>query len=67
MENSEEMNNENLIMLWGFIFFFLGAFSIVQIGLFEGLDDFLIIGTVSFLIGIIILIYIAFIDKKKVT
>ena len=65
MENSDQMNNENLTMLWGFIFFFLGAYSIVQIGLFEGLDLFLIIGVITFLIGIIILFGIAIVDKKK--
>ena len=65
MENNEKMSNDNLIMLWGFIFFIIGALSIVQIGLLEGLNDFLIIGLITFLIGIILLVFTAFIDKKK--
>jgi hypothetical protein len=66
MENDEKMSSENIIMLWGFIFFFLGAFSIVQIGLFEGLDVFFIIGMFSFLIGLITLVCLAFMDKKRI-
>ena len=65
MENNKKMNNENLIMLWGFIFFIVGALGMVQIGLLEGLDDFQIIGAIPFIIGIIILLCMAFIDKKK--
>jgi len=65
MEDNEKMSNENLIMLWGFIFLIMGALGMVQIGLLDGLDDFLIIGSIPFIIGIIILVSIAFIDKKK--
>ena len=65
MENNEKMSNQNLIMLWGFIFFIVGALGIVQIGLLEGLDDFLIIGSITFLVGIVILACIAIIDKKN--
>ena len=65
MENNEKMSNQNLIMLWGFIFFIVGALGIVQIGLLEGLDDFLIIGSITFLVGIVILASIAIIDKKN--
>ncbi|MFW9902227.1 MAG: hypothetical protein ACFFDY_13255 [Candidatus Thorarchaeota archaeon] len=65
MEDNEKMSNENLIMLWGFIFLIMGALGMVQIGLLDGLNDFLIIGSIPFIIGIIILVSIAFIDKKK--
>lgn len=65
MEDNKKMSNENLIMLWGFIFLIMGALGIVQIGLLDGLDDFLIIGLIPFMIGIIILVSMAFIDKKK--
>jgi len=65
MEDNEKMSNENLIMLWGFIFLIMGALGMVQIGLLDGLDDFLIIGSIPFIIGIIILVSIVFIDKKK--
>ncbi|MFX1566915.1 MAG: hypothetical protein ACFFCV_00950 [Promethearchaeota archaeon] len=65
MENNEKMSNENLIILWGFILTIIGGLGMVQIGLLEGLDDFLIIGSIPFIIGIIILVCIAIIDKKK--
>lgn len=63
--NNKKMKLEDFIMLWGFIFFIFGAIGMVQIGILDGLNSFIFIGFLIFLIGLSILIVIAIYDKKE--
>ncbi|MFX1296062.1 MAG: hypothetical protein ACFFD2_14585 [Promethearchaeota archaeon] len=65
MNNNEKMSNEDLIMFWGFIFLIMGAIGIVNVGFLEGLSNTLIVGIIILIIGIAILVSIAFINKRK--
>lgn len=65
MNNNEKMSNEDLIMFWGFIFLIMGAIGVVNIGFLEGLNNILIVGIIILIIGIAILVSIAFISKRK--
>jgi hypothetical protein len=63
--NNKKMNIEDFLMLWGFIFFIFGAIGTIQIGFLDGINIFILYGSLLMIIGIIILSYIAVADKKK--
>ena len=66
MENTnKKMKLDDFIMFWGFIIFIFGAIGIVLIGILEGLSSFIFISILIFLIGLLILMLIAFYDKKS--
>lgn len=65
MSDNEKMSNLDLIMLWGFILFVLGAIGAINIGILEGITIFIIFGGLIMIIGVIFLCYIAITDKLK--
>ena len=65
MVENEQMSNRDFIMLWGFILFVFGAIAAIQIGILDGITVFTIFGGLIMIIGVILLCYIAIIDKLK--
>ena len=65
MTNNKKMKIEDFVMLWGFIFFALGAIGLIQIGLLESLSDIVIASLFVFIIGLILIIGIAIRDKLR--
>ncbi|MFX1556463.1 MAG: hypothetical protein ACFFC9_04350 [Promethearchaeota archaeon] len=59
------VKNQDVLMLWGFIFFTLGALGLIQIGILEGVSELIIYAVLLLFIGIIILLALVLIDKKK--
>ena len=66
MENNDKRKKlVGFIIFWGFIIFIFGAIGIFQIGILDGLSNFIFIGFLIFLIGPSILILSAIYDKKS--
>lgn len=61
----DTIKNQDVLMLWGFIFFTLGALGLIQIGILEGVSELIIYAVLLLFIGIIILLALVLIDKKK--
>jgi hypothetical protein len=64
-KNEEKVKNVDLFMMWGFIFFVLGALGVIQMGFLEGHSNYVLSGLLLILIGIVILVSTAVIDKFK--
>ncbi|MFO7797805.1 MAG: hypothetical protein ACQERB_03435 [Promethearchaeati archaeon] len=65
MKNQKKVQNESLTIFWGFILIILGAIGVIQIGLLEGLTQFIIYGGILFFIGIVILSIVIFVYKDS--
>ena len=65
MEENSKLKFHDFLMFWGFILFIFGLIGIVQLGLMDGLIGFIPIGLILLIIGILILCFIAFIDKRN--
>ena len=65
MMKEEKMSVENLVFLWGFIFIVMGILGVMQMGILEGLSDFIAFGSILMIIGFILLIVVIFLDKSK--
>jgi hypothetical protein len=59
------VKNKDILMLWGFILFSLGALGLIQIGILEGLSEMIIYAILCLFIGIFILLAIVIMDKIK--
>lgn len=59
------VKNQDVLLLWGFIFFTLGAIGLIQIGILEGVSELIIYAILLLFIGIIILLALVLMDKKK--
>lgn len=64
MKNQQKVQNKSLAIFWGFILIIIGAIGIIQIGLLEGLRQFIFYGVILFFIGVVILSLVIFFDKK---
>jgi len=62
---TDKVKNQNVLMLWGFILFALGALGLIQIGILEGVSELIIYATLFLFIGLFILIVLVIMDKKK--
>lgn len=51
MEKSWTISNQQILLLFGFIFFALGLLGIIQIGLLEGLIEIIPLSLIILLVG----------------
>lgn len=65
-KSSKRLKVEDYVMMWGFIFFSLGAIGLIQIGLLEGLQAILIASLFIFILGIAILICTVIWDRMRI-
>ena len=65
MEENSKVKLHDFLLLWGFIILIFGFLGIVQLGLMDGLTEFIPIGLILLIIGILILCFITVIDKRK--
>jgi len=65
MKNKEKIKSIDIFMMWGFIFFVLGALGVIQMGFLEGHSGYVLSGLLLILIGIIILVSVAIVDIFK--
>ena len=62
---NENLDFEPFLMLWGFILFIFGVIGTIQIGILDGLNIFILYGSLMMIIGLIFLLYLALKDKMK--
>jgi len=65
MKNTTNIKFEEMLILWGFIFFVLGALGVIQIGLLEGLSELILLSLFLLILGILILLVVVIVDKVK--
>ena len=65
MSNNERISGEQMILLFGFLFFVLGTLGVIQIGILEGLVEIISISLVLLLIGIGMLVFL--IIKERIS
>lgn len=65
MISEKKWSNENILVLWGFIFIVMGILGVLQMGLLEGLSNFFAFGSILLIIGFILLFIVILFDKSK--
>ena len=65
MRNTNKIKFEEMLVLWGFIIFVLGALGIIQIGLLEGLSDLIPLSLFLLILGVLILFFVIVFDNVK--
>ena len=67
IEENSKVKLDDFLMYWGFNLFIFGLLGIVQLGLMDGLIGFIPVGLLLLIIGILILCFIAIINKKNIS